>query len=1194
MKRIAITSALLMALQFSFTAPVNYELKSQGIKNLNSVLFSTTAYAADTDYTWNNVIPEKFPAPGKGNGKLVLFDNSHGETAGQADWVIDGGFSDFADDLVKNGYTVREYRGVDKNTDGAIRYFDDRNASNVDKNEAVITYEAIKNADVFIMAEANRPFTISERAALKRFVDDGKGIYFIADHYNADRNMNTWDSTEVYNGYNRSAADAYNMDGIYGDLRNTKDANKGWLAENFGIRFRFNAIDLLSGVSDVKLEKDTEGITKGVKPILMAAGSTLAVVDGNKAKGLVYFSDSDKPAKWGNAADKGLYFGGAKEGAYVAISKPSKGKAAFIGDSSPIEDITTKYKNEGSGKSKSTHNGYMDNGNAAVLSVNIVNWLSNTEDYVGFDGVNHTKGINTVEPMIDIEKSESQAEPWARPSYEPWNTDTYATGAYNAPKGPMTASIKVTGVTLDQSSVIINSNKTVTLVANVQPSNASSKTVNWSSSDESIAIVSNGIVTGKAVGDAVITATTLDGAKTSTCTVKVTNDNIPKVSVTGVTLSNTSLDLSKGNSIEVVATVAPSNATDKSITWESSNAAVATVNKGVVTAVSNGTAIIKAITVDGKISASCNVNVTTPVAPNFISEGFDKVQGSKDAPISGGIPEGWTLASSLQSLSTAGNFGAAAPSIAFKGNAEMKTPIFDLKAPATLSFWIKGNSGNGTGSIGTLLVEKFDGTNWSTVESISMKANNGETKTYKLEQNVVQVRFAYTKNYSNILIDDVKVTPDAVIVVKPTSISLDKTSLSLNKDEVGTLKAAVLPENTTNKKVLWTSSDDKVVKVNNGVITAVAGGTATITATTEVDALKASCEVTVVDNVIYLNNAEIVSDTIPTVMEGGKAYSANVVVKNTGNRVWSLVDNYKLGAIGDSDPFAEHRVNINDKEVVAPGATKTFTINMVAPIESGDYISDWGMVQEAVEWFGKTLTKNVKVNGILKPNNAEILENNIAETMEALKTYNVSINVKNTGSNTWTSDTNFKLGAVGDSDDFTGGRVTLEKGETIATGQTKTFNFVMTAPAEGKAYKTDWRMVQEEIEWFGGIIEKNVNVIAAPVVKANNAEILNINLPQSMEAGKEYTVSIEVKNIGTSTWTADKNFKLGGIGDSDPFAFPRVMLESNDSIAPGQTKVFTFKMVAPLEANTYISDWGMLQEEIEWFGASTIKTITVK
>ncbi|CAH9063974.1 hypothetical protein PSECIP111951_03141 [Pseudoalteromonas holothuriae] len=396
-----------------------------------------SAYAADA-YSWNNVAPVKTPTASNNNGKTVYFDVSHGGVEGNADWVIDGAFSDFADALVQEGYTVKEYRGVDLNNDGRIRFFDDR-VNGANQNEAIITYNAIKDADVFVLAETNRPFTLSEQAALEQFVAAGKGIFFVADHYDADRNLNTWDATEVFNGYNRSDLSKYNMGGAYGDWRNPKSANAGWLVENFGIRFRFNGVDYKQGVSGVVASNKTEGITQGVQPILMAAGATLAVVDPQKAKGLVYFSESDTPVKWRHAKDQGLYFGGAAEGPYAAIAKSGAGKAAFIGDSSPIEDATPKYRRQDNANTKKTYPGWTDSGNAAVLAVNIINWLATPESYQYFDGTNgRVSGVATPTPMAVQEYTDpNNGQPWGTPAsgFNAWDTDTYKNNSFNAPYG---------------------------------------------------------------------------------------------------------------------------------------------------------------------------------------------------------------------------------------------------------------------------------------------------------------------------------------------------------------------------------------------------------------------------------------------------------------------------------------------------------------------------------------------------------------------------------------------------------------------------------------------------------------------------------------------------------------------------------------------------------------------------------------
>ena len=169
--------------------------------------------------------------------------------------------------------------------------------------------------------------------------------------------------------------------------------------------------------------------------------------------------------------------------------------------------------------------------------------------------------------------------------------------------------VKATGVTLNQTSLTLTSaGQTATLQATVSPSNASNKNVTWSSSNPSVATVSNGVVTAVANGTATITATTADGSnKTATCAVTV---NIP-VKATGVTLNQTSLTLtSAGQTATLQATVSPSNASNKNVTWSSSNPSVASVSNGVVTAVANGTATITVTTADGSNkTATCAVTV---------------------------------------------------------------------------------------------------------------------------------------------------------------------------------------------------------------------------------------------------------------------------------------------------------------------------------------------------------------------------------------------------------------------------------------------------------------------------------------------------------------------------------------------------------------------------------------------------------
>ena len=164
--------------------------------------------------------------------------------------------------------------------------------------------------------------------------------------------------------------------------------------------------------------------------------------------------------------------------------------------------------------------------------------------------------------------------------------------------------IPVTGVTVSQPALTLTEGGTATISYTVEPSDASVKDVTFSSSDTSVATVdSNGTVIGVKAGTATITAKA--GGKSASCKVTVKNST---VSVSSVNLNKSTVSLQKGKSTALTATVSPSNATDKTVTWKSSNTKVATVSSwGKVTAKAAGTATITATA--GNKSASCKVTV---------------------------------------------------------------------------------------------------------------------------------------------------------------------------------------------------------------------------------------------------------------------------------------------------------------------------------------------------------------------------------------------------------------------------------------------------------------------------------------------------------------------------------------------------------------------------------------------------------
>ena len=168
--------------------------------------------------------------------------------------------------------------------------------------------------------------------------------------------------------------------------------------------------------------------------------------------------------------------------------------------------------------------------------------------------------------------------------------------------------IAITGISLNKSTTSLTEGESETLTATITPSNATGdKTVKWSSSNEAVAAVdSNGKVTAKKAGTAVITATSSNG-KSVSCTVTVKQKEI---AITGIGLNKSTTSLTEGESEILTATIAPSNATgDKTVKWSSSNEAVAAVDSnGKVTAKKAGTAVITVTSSNGK-SASCTVTV---------------------------------------------------------------------------------------------------------------------------------------------------------------------------------------------------------------------------------------------------------------------------------------------------------------------------------------------------------------------------------------------------------------------------------------------------------------------------------------------------------------------------------------------------------------------------------------------------------
>lgn len=156
--------------------------------------------------------------------------------------------------------------------------------------------------------------------------------------------------------------------------------------------------------------------------------------------------------------------------------------------------------------------------------------------------------------------------------------------------------------------VTMGLNQTRQLQVKITPSDTTNKNVQWTSSNNSVATVdSNGGVTSKNSGSTIITVTTHNGLKTEFF-IEV------ETPVTNITLNSNEINLNPGGTFKLEATVNPSNASNKNIKWISANESIATVDQsGNVTADVAGTTYISAVSADGKVVATCTVNVSKPV-----------------------------------------------------------------------------------------------------------------------------------------------------------------------------------------------------------------------------------------------------------------------------------------------------------------------------------------------------------------------------------------------------------------------------------------------------------------------------------------------------------------------------------------------------------------------------------------------------
>ncbi len=174
-----------------------------------------------------------------------------------------------------------------------------------------------------------------------------------------------------------------------------------------------------------------------------------------------------------------------------------------------------------------------------------------------------------------------------------------------------TTNIEVTGVTLSEKTLTIKETFPDILVATLTPTNATNTSIIWSTSDNNIAHIENGVVTGVNSGVATITATSVDGKYSDTCVVTV--DKYEPTIATKVDLNyGTAKTFELGRRVTFTATLTPEETTDKRVEYDSSNTDVAIIDDdGVMSVLSEGKTVITVTSIsDRSVTNSCEVTVS--------------------------------------------------------------------------------------------------------------------------------------------------------------------------------------------------------------------------------------------------------------------------------------------------------------------------------------------------------------------------------------------------------------------------------------------------------------------------------------------------------------------------------------------------------------------------------------------------------
>ncbi len=487
-----------------------------------------------------------------------------------------------------------------------------------------------------------------------------------------------------------------------------------------------------------------------------------------------------------------------------------------------------------------------------------------------------------------------------------------ATTADGLHKADITVTVEkpVKSVSINKTTLTINVGKTSVLKASVKPSGASDKKVSWSSSDNDVLTVSSdGKVTAKSAGYAVVTCTTRDGKKKAQCSVLV------KQPVTGVSIPRKAT-VDVGETLKLKADIKPSTASNGAVEWISGNEKIAKVtSKGVVKPLKTGKVKITVVTKDGGYKDTCTVTVVKEVKGISLSKeatlflGETKTLKVKFSP-SDATNKKLQWKSSKKSVAKVSADGVITP--VKEGTAKITAISKDGSFKATCKVTVKTAFTSvklskteislDAGSTYNLKVKKKPA---DATEAITWKTSNKAVAVVNEDGVITAIGKGSAKITGKTEHGD-KLVCKVTVNQPVTSVKISAKKAELYIGDTLNLTAKVRPSDADNKSFKWTTSDKSVATVKNGKVTPKAPGVVTITATAA-NGVKAQCKITVKKHV---SSVALSEESISLFV--GKTYTLihdvapidatdKSVVWSTSDEAVATVENGVITAVGEGE-----------------------------------------------------------------------------------------------------------------------------------------------------------------------------------------------------------------------------------------------------------------------------------------------------